>query len=277
YPQKIGTPVQHDGVNSQYLDSVCIHHGVAGNRPTCDSAPAHSGACFRLSELGKITLGGNQHNSRNNGDQPQYSVGAGSFAQEQECPDGRKHGAGSPGDGIDDRKVGNLIAALQEQAVGQMQKPAGDQTEEDGQTGGESAIQHQPYCPWKICQARDGAVVEDEGRAGMGSPLGKQIPGGVYERSQNNQKQCCEGQDPLPRIAWSSGSSNTLCLAKREVYTLLPQQRMWGPLDRKNAVITQAIHTTPHHDVTMVQHGASRRFIAPEAAKEESSAHSQGH
>ena len=57
----------------------------------------------------------------------------------------------------------------------------------DGQAPVQVAVNQQPDHPWQIDEAGEQIVGEDEGRAGVGGALGKQIPGGVDEGGEDNE------------------------------------------------------------------------------------------
>ena len=57
----------------------------------------------------------------------------------------------------------------------------------DRQVPVQVTVDQQPDHPWQIDEAGEQIVGEDEGRAGVGGALGKQIPGGVDEGGEDNE------------------------------------------------------------------------------------------
>src|SRR4051794_8239860 len=58
----------------------------------------------------------------------------------------------------------------------------------DGQAPVQFAVNQQPDHPWQIDEASKQVVGEDEGWAGIGGALGKQIPGGVDEGGEDDER-----------------------------------------------------------------------------------------
>ena len=185
--QQVGDPVEHDGVDAEQLDAVSVDDRVAGDQRSRRGAPAHAIEAARAAERREIALCGDQADPGDDGEQSKDALRAGCFPQNNECTDGRQQRPGAARDWVDHREIGDLIAALQAKAVGQMNAGAEHEAGRDGQAPVQFAVNQEPDHPWQIDDAGEHIIGEDEGRAGVSGALGEQIPCGVDEGGEDNE------------------------------------------------------------------------------------------
>ncbi|MNV48879.1 hypothetical protein D3C71_1408060 [compost metagenome] len=145
-----GEPVEQHRADQQDLDAVGVHHGVGGDEQADHHAPAHAHPGLRLLEDGQPALGGDQQNADHDAQHADDAGAGGGFSQQQEGARSRKQGAGAPGDGVHHGQVGHLIAALQAQAVAQMQQAGCQDGAHDGPGPAHAVVYQHPDHPWGI-------------------------------------------------------------------------------------------------------------------------------
>ena len=189
-------------------------------------------------------------------EQPEYALGGRRLAQQDERADRGQHRPGAARDRIDHREVGDLIAALQAQAVAEMDDGAEHEAAGDGQAPVQVIVDQHPDHPRQIDEAGEQIGGEHEGRAGSGGALGKQIPGGVDEGGEDDEGKRDERHETsVPSGANKDldiSSSGLLSLGCSRVLPRFPQRsdRRW-----RRAIRNPSCHSV---DGTLISTGIRR-------------------
>jgi hypothetical protein len=106
-------------------------------------------------------------------EQAEDALQRGRLAQKKESADRGQHRPGAACDRIDHREIGDLIASLQAETVGEVNGGAEEEAGEGRQAPRQIAVGEKPDHPRQIDEASKQIIGEDEGGAGIGGALGE--------------------------------------------------------------------------------------------------------